>query len=116
MSAQMRKVQDSSAPEVMLVSFTVDPEHDTPEVLAAYAKTFKAATTRWRFLTGPRGTLHMLCKSAFKLGDVDGQLEHSTRFVLVDRKSRIRGYYSTWEADSSKKLLADIRAVSKETD
>jgi protein SCO1/2 len=54
MSSQMRQVQTATAntPDVKLVSFTVDPAHDTPPVLAAYAKHFLAEPGRWYFLTG----------------------------------------------------------------
>ena len=111
----MRKVQASTNPGVMLVSFTVDPEHDTPPVLLAYAKRFQADPGRWHFLTGPRESLQLLSRESFKLSNVDGNLEHSTRFVLIDRKSRIRGYYNTWESDSISKLLNDVKTVLKET-
>src|SRR5262249_40475936 len=91
MTSQMRHVQEAVAPvsNVKLVSFTVDPEHDTPEVLAQYAKRQKADPARWVFLTGPRDTLQKLCREAFLLGNVDGSLDHSTRFVLVDREGRV---------------------------
>lgn len=116
MSAQMRKLQDltKDLPDVRFLSLTVDPEHDTPEALAAYGKRYHADPERWIFLTGARETLHSLSRDAFKLGDVGGQLEHSTRFVLVDRKFHIRGYYRTWEKDAIQNLVADIRTVSKE--
>jgi cytochrome oxidase Cu insertion factor (SCO1/SenC/PrrC family) len=52
--------------------------------------------------------------NAFKLGKVDGTLEHSTRFVLVDKKSQIRGYYDTSESGSIPKLIEDIHAVARE--
>ena len=81
-----------------LVSFSVDPAEDTPPVLAAYAKTHGAAPSMWYFLTGPVATLQMLDRDAFKLGNIDATMQHSTRFVLVDRQGRIRGYYDTSEA------------------
>jgi protein SCO1/2 len=113
MSAQMRQLQTETKdfPDVRLVSFTVDPEHDTPEALAAYAKRYKAESGRWIFLTGSTSVLNLLSKEAFHLSDVDGKLEHSTRFVLIDRKSHIRGYYATWEPEAIKKLLADIKIL-----
>lgn len=117
MSSQMGLVQRgaSDLPDVRLVSFTVDPERDTPEVLAAYAVRYHAEPGRWFFLTGPRESLHALSRDAFKLGSVDGGLEHSTRFTLVDRQSRIRGYYLTSEPDAIDRLLTDLRTVYKET-
>ncbi len=116
MSSQMRQVQTGvkSLPDVRLLSFTVDPARDTPEVLAAYARRYHAESGRWYFLTGSRDTLQVLNREAFKLGNVDGSLDHSTRFVLVDRMGRIRGYYLTAEGDAVERLLADLRIVYKE--
>jgi protein SCO1/2 len=116
MSAMMRRVQTAVAelPEVRLVSFSVDPGRDTPEVLAEYATRYSAQPGRWFFLTGDRATLNMLDRGAFLLGNVDSTLEHSTRFVLVDRRGKIRGYYSTNEDDPTAHLIVDIRRLVRE--
>jgi protein SCO1/2 len=116
MSSRMSQVQKATAdlPDVKLVSFTVDPAHDTPPVLAEYAKHFLAEPDRWYFLTGPQSTLNRLGLQGFKLNPVDGNLDHSTRFVLVDRKARIRGYYQFTDDDFPKRLLADVRQVERE--
>jgi protein SCO1/2 len=117
MSAQMRGVQAAVAtmPDVKLVSFTVDPKNDTATVLAAYATRYRAEPGRWFFLTGDQAALETICRNGFKLGDVDGSLGHSTRFVLLDRRSRVRGFYSTSEDDSAMtKLLHDIRTLAGE--
>ena len=116
MTQHMKRVQDQTAgiDHLKLVSFTVDPERDSPEVLAAYGKRFGAEPGRWYFLTGTREALHHLSREVFKLGDVAPDLEHSTRFVLVDKKSRIRGYYSTTEPSFIAKLLNDAKALVKE--
>jgi cytochrome oxidase Cu insertion factor (SCO1/SenC/PrrC family) len=96
------------------VSFSVDPERDTPPVLAAYAKSFSASPDRWFFLTGPAATLQLLDRRAFLLGDVGGQLEHSTRFVLVDKQSRVRGYYDSLSQEEMEKLKRDALRLAKE--
>jgi len=116
MTSQMREVQDATIkmPDVKYVSFTVDPARDTPEVLAAYAKLHGAATEHWYFLTGPPETLQKLDRDVFKLGSVDASLQHSTRFVLVDRQSRIRGFYDTSESHSIRKVIEDIFALARE--
>lgn len=116
MSSQMNRVQARAAGTagVEMVSFTVDPAHDTPEVLAAYARHFKADPARWHFLTGSRPVLNDLGFNAFHLNAVDGSLEHSTRFVLVDRRRRIRGYYLTSEDDFLARLLQDIARLQRE--
>lgn len=114
MTSQMKKVGDA-LPNARLVSFTIDPARDTPAVLQAYAEKFHADPARWTFLTGPRLSLHNLSRYVFLLGDVDASLEHSTRFVLVDRNSRIRGFYLSSEPDGIEHLLRDARSVLKET-
>jgi protein SCO1/2 len=115
MTSQMREVQDAviKMADVKLVSFTVDPARDSPAVLAAYAKTHGASTEDWYFLTGPESTLQKLDKDTFKLGDLNSALEHSTRFVLVDRQSRIRGYYDTSESRAIAKLISDIYVLAR---
>jgi protein SCO1/2 len=116
MTAQMRTVQNRTAdlPGVKLVSFTVDPKRDTPPVLAEYAKRFQADPARWFFLTGETAVLDGLARNTFKLNNVDGSLVHSTRFVLVDRKSRIRGVYASTDDDFLSRLVRDIRSLERE--
>jgi protein SCO1/2 len=116
MSAQMRRVQTAvtAIPDVRLVSFSVDPERDTPPVLAQYAVRYQAQPGRWFFLTGDRSTLDSLDRHAFMLGNVDGSLQHSTRFVLIDRQSRIRGYYGTDQDDPTAQLIVDIRRLVRD--
>jgi protein SCO1/2 len=116
MSSRMRQVQTATdaTPDVRLVSFTVDPAHDTPPVLAAYAKHFLAQPERWHFLTGPQSTLNHLGLDGFHLNRVDGSLDHSTRFVLVDRAARIRGYYSFTDDGFLKALQRDLDHLERE--
>ena len=98
MSSQMHQVQGALADsDVRLVSFTIDPERDTPAALADYASHFSAKPGVWYFLTGPVETLQHLDRDVFQLGDIDGSLDHSTRFALVDRKARVR----RWQGDYS---------------
>ncbi len=117
MASQMHDVQERTRDlaDVRMVSFSVDPQTDTPTVLAFYSKRNHADNARWHFLTGPQAELHQLSRNVFKLGDVDGSLMHSTRFVLVDRKGRIRGYYSTEDGDNGvPRLIEDIRDLARE--
>ena len=116
MSSRMRQVDaaTSDLADVRLVSFTVDPAHDTPSVLAAYAKHFLAQPGRWFFLTGEQARLNDLGLNTFHLNAVDGQLDHSTRFALVDRRGRIRGYYAFGDDNFPKQLIADVRRLDRE--
>jgi protein SCO1/2 len=115
MSAQMRQIQDrlGARPDLRFVSFTVDPRRDTPEVLSAYARRH-GAREGWLFLTGPVEKLHDLCRNQFKLGNVDGALDHSTRFVLVDRQGRIRGYYRSFDDDLVERVTLDAGRLARE--
>ena len=115
MSSQMHQVEKAfdGDSKVKFVSFTVDPEHDTPPVLDEYGKRFGAKPGVWFFLTGHQDTLHYLSRDVFKLGDVDGNLEHSTRFVLVDKKSQLRGFYLTSEPDAIDRLIEDTKTLER---
>ena len=94
---QLNKID--GADNVELVSITVDPNFDTPAVLADYAKRMEAEPEGWHFLTGSRDAIWDLCKKGFKLAVDDAPPEssspimHSTRMMLVDRNGRIRGFY-----------------------
>ena len=105
--------------DVHLVSFSVDPGKDTPEVLRGYADKLKAQPARWDFLTGSKSMIYDLSKNGFKLAVSDGSEEagvpvHSTRIVLVDRHGEIRGYYEATAADAVTKLLADTSHLLRE--
>jgi len=115
MSARMKRLQQEFAelPDVRLVSFTVDPETDTPEVLAEYGQRFGAEEGRWYLLTGDSATLHRVNRKDFMLGDVvKGETDHSTRFALVDRTGMVRGYYMSGDSDAMDRLSADVRALA----
>lgn len=115
MSSQMHSIETALAGQpVKLVSFTVDPDHDTPPVLAEYAGHFGANPAVWSFLTGDRATLQHLCRDVFFLGNVDGTLEHSTRFILIDRAGRVRGYYESPDQDVVPRLIADAKTLIRE--
>lgn len=116
MSSQFRALQKQTGePEgLQFVSFTIDPARDTPAVLAAYGKRFGADSARWRFLTGPVAELNKLAAGPFYAGEIDGSLTHSTRFTLVDKTGRIRGFYDSSDTEMTRQLVADIQTVLKE--
>ena len=119
-SSRMSELQKPLAKtDVHLISFSVDPEKDTPEVLRGYAEKLQAEPNRWDFLTGSRATIYSLSRDGFKLGVSDGSDEagvpvHSTRVVLVDRRGTIRGYYDATAPDAVTKLLADTNHLLRE--
>ncbi len=122
MTSQMASLQHSitKTPDVKLVSISVDPNNDTPEVMAEYAKRYNADTKNWYFLTGPISTIYTVAKNGFKLtldsvgGDYNNPIVHSERFVLVDKKGNIRGFYTGTEDESKAKVLADIGDLLRE--
>jgi protein SCO1/2 len=115
MTSQMHGVeqQTSSYPDLRLVSLTVDPARDTPPVLNEFARRFGGPGDRWFFLTGSPETLHHLARNVFMVGDLVGVMDHSTKFILVDKKRQIRGFYSTFDADGIPALLHDAKLLSK---
>lgn len=103
-------------PQVKLISFSMDPEYDTPEVLKKYAQKHNAVSPRWKFLTGDKEQIYKLTRGQFKLttqenpSNPDEPILHSSMFVLVDKNGRIRGYFGGLMADGpnleNMKLLA----------
>jgi protein SCO1/2 len=125
MTVNMKKLQDWLEAEehggVKLVSFTVDPEYDTPEVLKRYSTTFKADPNRWHFLTGERTLLYNYIMNDFMLGAEENKgvpeaemFLHSDKFVLMDRNRNIRGYYSGTEDADMEKLKQAISSLGQE--
>ncbi len=105
-----------------IVSFTVDPENDTPKVLHRYARALQANPHVWSFLTGEKQELKEILIDGFKVpmgefeqieGVVDGatvslfDIAHTNKVVLVDREGQIRGYYSTTKEDIDR-LMIDV--------
>ena len=100
--------------DVRMVSFSVNPEYDTPQVMKAYADSHGADTRSWHFLTGSREEIHRVAVEEFKLGSLEDPVFHSTRFVLVDRKGQIRGYYEGQDKTELRHLFTDIARLLKE--
>ncbi len=117
MSNQLKRVQaeTKSLPRVRLVSITVDPDRDTPEVLTQYARRYQADPQRWFFLTGRKDRISSLMSESFYLGSMGDLQAHSTRFVLIDANMKIRGFYDSFAADSINKLIEDIRDLHDRT-
>ncbi len=100
---------------VQLVSLSVDPERDTPEVLSAYADKFSADPERWWFLTGSKPEIESLIVQGFKLGlantsEADQKagaeaFSHSDRLALVDRGNKVLGYFDSTDRDALTKLV-----------
>jgi len=115
MSAEMHKLDEQLRGEkdVRLVSISVDPANDTPAVLNDFARRFGAPNEQWIFLTGSPATVHLVAYQTFHVGDVIGKIEHSTKFVLVDKHGHIRGYYSSLYPEDRGQLLKDVETLRR---
>ncbi len=97
-----------------IVSFSVDPVHDRPDTLAAYAAQHGADPERWTFLTGDKQEIFRTITDGFHLAVEEGAgtsvepTMHSPRIVLVDARGEIRGYYDALDQDSMTRLEADL--------
>lgn len=111
--------------DIRFVSITVDPGRDTPQVLAKFADRLSADAELWLFLTGDKRAIYRLAQEGFGVGigeqenppDVkektgeEKELFHGGRLIIVDRKARVRGYYSGLEADAMVRLRRDLKEL-----
>ena len=114
MTARMHTLQKQVSPDIELLSFSVDPDHDTPAALKTFAAHNGGPTPNWTFLTGTPETVHLLAWTTFHVGDVLGKVEHSTKFALVDQQGFIRGYYSSLGEDGIPTLEHDAEILRKD--
>ncbi len=131
-AATLARLQSELAdvPDLRLVTFTIDPDRDTPDDLKKYAERFRADPERWLFLTGSEKDIHALANDGFHVlakkrpdGKPGDEFDHSTMLVLVNKSGRIVDYYDgmppldgprdQYEA-SVKRLLADVRKLAKD--
>ena len=126
MTEEMSKLQKAfpEAKDLRFLTLTTDPGHDTPRVLQAYAKRFGADPDRWWFLTGSTNQIRNLAIGGLKLTSVEKDealrdnpadlFIHSTIFVLVDKRGRLRGVYESLEPGFQEEISADIRELLRE--
>ena len=123
MTSQMQrlvwKLDGPAFDDVLFLSHTVDPEHDTPEVLSKYARQNKINTDRWKLLTGDKKSLYEHGVYGFFLAAEKDALApegflHSKMMVLVDREGHIRGYYDGLSAKEVDMAGDDIKMLLKE--
>lgn len=100
--------------DIRLVSISVDPQHDQPDVLREFGEQYGSIPGHWYFLTGEKPATWALSSEGFHLGVGDTPdnaampITHSSKFVLVDQQGRIRGYYDSFEPTEREQLLRDI--------
>ena len=121
--SELQRVIPSDLP-VKLVTVTTDPEYDSPEVLKRYAARYNANGERWWFLTGNKSDIALLAREGLKLVAQETKPEervsdadlfiHSTVFVLLDKKGRLRGSIESTEPNFDIKVLQAVRKLALE--
>ncbi len=124
LTAQMGELQKRFAKDdsdARLVSFSVDPDNDTPPVLSDYAARAGADPARWTFVTGPADDVIRAVVQGFKIsaakiarGAGDSEVTHGDWFVLVDAAGRIRGYYPTDDDRDIDHVIDDAERLAAE--
>ena len=115
--AQLNQALQGKTSDVELVSITVDPEHDTPQVLKQYGEQVGASPDKWKFLTGPKDQIDNVVMKGFLQAlskEPSGAPIHSTRFVLVDRDGWMRAFLDGNDPEVAQKLLMDIGDLLRE--
>ena len=106
-------------PEIKLLSFSVTPDIDTPEVLKAYAQQKGVNDSQWNLLTGDKKEIYNLARRSYLVVQEDGNgdehdMIHTENFVLIDRQRRIRGYYDGTQREAMDQIRADIDILLQE--
>lgn len=118
MTAKMAGLQEKLPKEIKLVSFSVDPEFDRPEVLKAYAGKFKADESRWHFLTGTKDAIFAQARGMLLVAipaNEANPIIHDERFLLIDAAGQIRGAYHSSDAGEMQQLETDAQELLKES-
>ncbi|WP_374756612.1 SCO family protein [Dyadobacter bucti] len=121
MKRQMLKVfkEIKANPDVMIISHTIDPEHDTPQVLHKYAEDLGVEGKQWQFVTGPKDKIYEIgqknyMSTAKEDKSAEGGYIHSGAFILVDKEKHVRGMYDGTTDEGTQKLLKDITTLLEE--
>lgn len=116
MSARLLEVQQKTAKDVNLVSFTVDPQTDTATVLKDYGQRLHADFSRWHFLTGSERQMEDAAykmKISVKPADGSSPIMHSNKFLLINPAGKVVGVYDGTNAGEVKRLIADAGKLNE---
>lgn len=120
MTTQLARIQKEFANDsVLILSHTVDPRFDTPEVLKGYAKRYNAKEGTWYFLTGEKQKLYDLAHKGYFIAareeeqstTPDNSFSHSDKLILIDKKGHIRGFYDGTDPVEIDRLKAEIKVL-----
>ena len=113
LNTKLKKVRGN----VELVTFTVDPEYDTREILKTFSEPLGADPASWKFLTGTPDAIQKIVVTGLLqplAKEPDGTPAHSSRIVLVDREGWLRGYHDGLDPEAVQKLMVDIGELLRE--
>lgn len=121
LTEKMRKFHKDLPDTTRFISFSVDPERDTPGKLLQYAQMHDAESPRWAFVTGKKSTIYNLIRSGFTLAVQDDakslgatdDIIHTTRFVLIDKNARVRGFYNAALNEDLQSMVSDFKRITK---
>jgi protein SCO1/2 len=101
---------------VYFLTITVDPEHDTPDVLNKYLQTFKPESTRWLMCSGDTSAVYNFARKGLfvNAAKADNDFIYSDNFVLIDQEHRIRGYYRAAVTSEVNRLNDEIKVLIAE--
>ncbi|TPE41043.1 SCO family protein [Pontibacter mangrovi] len=120
MKSQMLRVYEAykENPDVLLLSHSIDPTHDTVAVLRDYADRLGIETQKWHLLTGDKDSIYDMAMQYLVPAQADGGAEggftHGGHFILMDGQRRIRGIYDGTKPESVDKLIDDIPLLLNE--
>lgn len=121
-ASQLTRVQDIfvNNADIKFISYSVDPEHDRPAELKAYAEKHNAIPGKWYFLTGSKTEIYNLAMTGYYLPAVDAGVKagkpdetfiHSEKLVLVDKDGIVRGFYDGTDKEDVDRLVLEIRVL-----
>lgn len=121
MKKQMLKVykEIKDDPEIMILSHSIDPRHDTPAVLKKYAEELGVQGKQWLFLTGEKEKIYEVGQGGYLVSAKEDENEpggfiHNGAFILIDKNRNIRGMYDGTTEEGTKKLINDIKKLKAE--
>lgn len=118
--SQMVRIYDKyeNNPEVMLLSFSLDPKRDTIGALKAYAENLEVSAPKWNMVTGEKAKIHDIVDDYMNIVIDDpsapGGINHSGKIILIDKDNHIRSFADGTDKSEVDRLLKDIDILLKE--
>ncbi|MFL5774165.1 MAG: SCO family protein [Flavisolibacter sp.] len=124
MNNNLKVIYDEFAknPDFIMLSFTSDPERDTPVQLKHYADSIKVDTHKWQFITGRKDSLYSLARNSYKIDDpknfvtrIEDDFLHTQFIALVNRQGEVVGIYDGLKPSELREMSAKIRKLLNES-